>query len=319
MDYELLRHFQELRPYEKDLHDHLLSHGTPCVVGPEPGPYTKVERQIRILQQTRFLQVTEHSHNYVEMIYMYSGHGIYRANGIEITLRTGDLLLLSQLAQHENQAPGEHDIIINFIVSPLFFELTLGMMGDTESSLRDFLIDCLRDKEQVGRHIHFKVADVLPIQALLESMIWSLTNKVHYHYNINQISLGLLFLHLLSHTEKAHLSSKKDKQIFTILQYIEENYVDGTLIELAELLAYDVYWLSKNIKNLTGSNFEDLRQNRRIEQAKFLLRTTTLTIPEITNQIGYSNSGYFYQLFRKRVGSSPLSYRKMNTTNECAV
>jgi len=321
MDQELLRHFLELRLDEKNALVRQ-NNGTPWIHKPSASQeYALLQdgKQIEIYQQERFIRVLEHIHDFVEIIYMYAGQNTYWVNGGEILLRTGELLLLNKLVMHEHLAPGEHDITINIVISPQFFTTTLNMMGDNESGLRKFLLNCLRGENQESGYLHFKVADVIPVQNLLENLIWSLANEVQYIRSVNQHTMGLLFLHLLSHTDKAHSGSKKDELTFQILKYVEERYADGSLAELAELLGYDMNWMSRNVKHLTGSNFEDLRQNKRISQMQFLLQTTTLTVPEIARQVGYRNSGYFYRLFRKRTGCSPETYRKENKTSECAV
>jgi len=317
MNQQLLQHFQKLRLHEREALNQS-NNGYPRVEGPEVKnkcPYREEEKQIRICQQSRFIRILEHSHEHVELIYMYSGQNIYKVNGSEIMLRSGELLLLNQRAVHGNQAPGEHDIIINFVVKPLFFVKTLDMMGDKESELRKFLLNCLCMRNQTGAHFHFKVSDVLPVQALLESMIWSLVNEVHYQQNENQYTMGLLFLHLFNHADKAHSNSKQDNQILVILQYVEENYANGTLSELAKLLGYDVEWLSTTIKRLTGTTFKQLQRNKRVAQAKILLTTTDLLVKEIAKQVGYCDTSHFHRLFQQQVGCRPKVYRDQNKMN----
>ena len=103
--------------------------------------------------------------------------------------------------------------------------------------------------------------------------------------------------------------SAQNEPIAKIMRYIEERYADGTLHDLAKTLSYNMSWLSRNIKQLTGSNFTELQQKKRISQAQILLDTTDLTVIEIAQRVGYNNSGHFYRLFRKQVGCPPRNYR----------
>ena len=320
MNQELLRHFREYRPQEKDYLKRLKS-GNPYFCDEnfvDATQHLKEGRQIALYHEYRFLHNAEHTHNFVEMAYTYAGTSTHIVDGNEIVMQAGELLILNQHATHKEMPLGESDILIYFIILPQFFTKTLSMMGNSESGLNQFLLSCLHNKEQAGGYLHFLVADVMPVQNLLENLIWSLANNVQYSHSVNQFTVGLLFLHLLNHTGKASSGSRRDEVVFKILQYVEERYADGSLAELAALLGYDMTWLSKNIKRLTGSNYENLRQSKRIEQAKFLLRTTPLAVSDIARQVGYGNSGYFYRLFRKQVGCSPETYRKENKTSECA-
>ena len=58
--------------------------------------------------------------------------------------------------------------------------------------------------------------------------------------------MGLLFVQLLNNTDRVEVGNNSDdrKLLITILRYIEENYKDGELTNLAKNLNYDVYWLS---------------------------------------------------------------------------
>jgi two-component system response regulator YesN len=48
----------------------------------------------------------------------------------------------------------------------------------------------------------------------------------------------------------------------------------------------------------------------RLEDAKKLLKTTSLNIAEIARQVGYNDVRYFSKLFIKSVGIKPVEYRK---------
>ena len=49
---------------------------------------------------------------------------------------------------------------------------------------------------------------------------------------------------------------------------------------------------------------------RRIGEAQNLLINTQLSITEIAANVGYNNSNYFQNVFRKAVGLTPGNYRK---------
>ena len=47
-------------------------------------------------------------------------------------------------------------------------------MAGSNNVLADFLVNVLRQNEEKGEYLHFRVAEVLQIQNLLENMIYSL-------------------------------------------------------------------------------------------------------------------------------------------------
>ena len=95
-----------------------------------------------------------------------------------------------------------------------------------------------------------------------------------------------------------------------MLSYIEEHYKDGTLKELAELMGYDVYWLSREIKKRTGRNYKELLQAKRMSQAMYLLINSKLPVADIIDSVGYNNTSYFYREFKERNQMSPKEYRQ---------
>ena len=105
---------------------------------------------ITIRPHTRFIHFPEHTHDYVEVIYMCSGETTHIVNGKEIKLEQGDLLFLNQSATHEVCRAGEQDIAVNFIVLPEFFSAPLSMIGGELTPLRKFLVDCLCGQHRYG-------------------------------------------------------------------------------------------------------------------------------------------------------------------------
>lgn len=49
----------------------------------------------------------------------------------------------------------------------------------------------------------------------------------------------------------------------------------------------------------------------RIEQAKQLLANTTLSVTEVSSEVGIGNPVYFTEFFTKTIGVSPTKYRKI--------
>ena len=269
---------------------------------------------ITLRPHTRFVHFPKHTHNYVEMVYMCRGCTRHIINGTEVILRTGELLLLSQNATQEIYPAGEDDIAVNFIILPPFFDVAVNLIGENENQIRDFLVSCLRGNTDGSGYLHFRVSDILPIQNLLENLIWTLVNHQINKRSINQLTMGLLFLQLVNHTETLQTDPHYERQqlMLQILRYIEENYRDGTLAEAAQNLNYDACWLSREIKRETGKTFTEMMQSRRLSQAAFLLRTTSMKVIDVCETVGYDNISYFHRIFRRRYGLSPHKYRSAN-------
>lgn len=268
---------------------------------------------IQVRPLTRFVHFPKHTHNYIEVIYMCKGSTTHIVDGNKVVLREGDLLFLNQNACQEILPAGDDDIAVNFIVLPQFFDMTFSMIGEEENLLREFLIGCLRKDSIVPSYLYFHVSEVLPIQNLLENMIWTIWNDQQNKRSINQITMGLLFLQLLNHMDKIEYGQNpyEKKVIDQTLTYVEEHYKEGTLTQLAIMMNKDVYWLSREIKKLTGKTYKEILQTKRLNQAMYLLVHTKMSVSDIIQSVGYDNTSYFYRIFRKQFGMTPTECRKV--------
>lgn len=266
-------------------------------------------RIITIRPHTRFVHFPEHRHDYIEVVYMCAGSTTHIINGAKLQLQEGELLFLGQNAVQEILPAGENDIAVNLIILPQFFDTALSMMGEEESPLHRFIIDVLTGETATG-YLYFQVADVMPVQNLMENLLYTLIHNSPNRRNINQTTMGLLFLQLLNYTDRLFYEDDHEEEaVVQVLQYIENHYSDGSLSDCAKLLHYDVYWLSREVKKQTGKNYTDLLQEKRMAQAAFLLKTTKMNIADIALTVGYENISYFHRLFGKAYGTSPKKYR----------
>ncbi|MBO5656556.1 MAG: helix-turn-helix domain-containing protein [Agathobacter sp.] len=273
---------------------------------------------IQIRTHTRFVHFPVHTHNYVEMVYMCQGSTHHIISGNEVILKEGELLLISQSAKQEIYPAKETDVAVNFIVLPEFFDYGLTMMSPEENQLRSFVIDCLTGAKEDTGYLHFKVSDILPIQNLIENLIWTLVRKEPNKRSIQQATMGLLFLQLMNQIERMETAEtdKQQKLVMDVLSYIEEHYRDGDLETLAKQMHYDMRWLSKEIKKRTGLNYTDLLQNKRLNQAAYLLVNTNMNVMDIGLAVGYDNTSYFHRIFQKQYGMTPRQYRVKNQEKE---
>ena len=183
-------------------------------------------KAIQIRTHTRFVHFPAHTHNFVELIYMCSGSTTHKVNGDLITLREGELLFLNQNATQEIYPAGENDIAVNFIILPAFFDYALTMLGDDDNYIRDFLLDCLKSEHEDVSYLHFQVADVLPIQNLMENLIWTLHHEQVNKRSIHQVTMGLLLMHLMNVTDKVHVGrNQKDQELMMVVY----RYVGGEI------------------------------------------------------------------------------------------
>lgn len=113
--------------------------------------------------------------------------------------------------------------------------------------------------------------------------------------------------------EKNSISSKNlsDGVADRLVKYINEHYTKALqLIDLTEKFDLNRIYVGQIIKNYTGKNFNDYLNEKRIEKAKELLKSTTMSIKLISEEVGFTYADYFIKIFKKYEGVTPGEYKK---------
>lgn len=273
---------------------------------------------IAVRTHTRFVHFPSHRHNFIEVLYVCEGSLTNIIGGKQVIIEAGELLFLNQFTRHEILPAGKNDIAINFMILPEFFDVAYTMAG-SNNVLADFLVNVLRQNEEKGEYLHFRVAEVLQIQNLLENMIYSLVTGRGDQNRINQTTMGLIFLYLLDSVQYAEMrvpNQYENMISMTTLDYIEQNYKTATLTELCVRLHLPMHVLSKMIKKNTGFNFKELLQRKRMNKAIELMCETELPISDIIAAVGYENGSYFHRVFREKYHVTPRAFREINRKRE---
>lgn len=101
----------------------------------------------------------------------------------------------------------------------------------------------------------------------------------------------------------------KDERLNEIMNYIHTNYLTVTLDELSEEFHLTKPYLSKYIKDKSGSTFGDIVKNVRMKKARALLKSGSMTVEAIAENVGYQNVEHFNRLFKKKYGMTPVQFR----------
>ncbi|MFB9136132.1 AraC family transcriptional regulator [Vibrio olivae] len=269
------------------------------------------DKHIYIEKQSRFVNVPLHSHDYIELVYVYSGQMHQVVNGKPVVQNKGEIMLLNQFAQHEVEAADDNDIIINFIIEPEFFGRLISLF-DTDNLITEFILSSINGKKRLGEHIHFKVGENKEIQDSVSKII----NEIYGDNSLKQIRVnflvGLLITELLSNVESSdyYVSMNYCESLaVTVLRYIEDNYRTASLKDISNKINQPNYKVSRLLKSFTGKTFSEILLQKRLEQSVYLLKHTDYSIIEIINMTGYENASHFYKVFRDKYQVSVKEFR----------
>lgn len=249
-----------------------------------------------------------HSHQYNEIYFLQSGKCNVYIDNETYCLEDGSVLFIPAFKEHTFIYPFTQDIkrTVLYIsteqlnwyfnkdfkdeINNLFINKHLQLSRKSFSNLSNIF-----EKIQFEKYSLDNMSELLTKAYFFELIIY-LIRCQRYTHNINQ---------------KTNLSNIT---IGEIVNFIENNYSRQlTLPEIAAQFGISESSLTKKIKIFTNMTFKKYLTKTRIEEAKSLLISSEKSITEIAYECGYNNSNFFGDVFKKAVGMSPSSYRKMLT------
>jgi len=133
----------------------------------------------------------------------------------------------------------------------------------------------------------------------------------------NHIVIGyierLLCLLPMKYQFSVEKGSRIDSQKYgfnEILFFLEEHCVDVNAETLVKNFGHDIYYFNRLIKRHTGMTYSRFVQEKRLEKAMILLKTTIFPVEEIARRTGYENLRYFYKIFTNKYHKKPGDVRK---------
>ena len=111
----------------------------------------------------------------------------------------------------------------------------------------------------------------------------------------------------------AEPEEQEERTIIGITRYLQEHLAEEiSLTVLAEEFHLTPQYISLLFKNEIGVNFLSYLTSIRMEKAKKLLLSTSLSIADVADQSGYGDYRVFTKVFKKSEGITPSQYRRQN-------
>jgi AraC-like DNA-binding protein len=106
--------------------------------------------------------------------------------------------------------------------------------------------------------------------------------------------------------------SMENHLISQMIHSIEDNlYNNITVEELCSEMNYSRAYLSKIFKATTGFTILEYILNRKIMQAKKLIKENDFNFSQISDKLSFDNPHYFTRVFKRISGMTPSEYKKL--------
>ncbi len=130
--------------------------------------------------------------------------------------------------------------------------------------------------------------------------------------NINAMFMELFEQIMEIQQEKE--DSRHDDLVESIIDIINKNYGDNDLCTktIADKMNMSSVYLGSLFKKITTKSISQYICDVRLQNAKKALMETEKPINTISKEVGFSESSYFYKVFKKAYGETPSQYRSNN-------
>lgn len=103
----------------------------------------------------------------------------------------------------------------------------------------------------------------------------------------------------------------------TIREYIRNNYMkEISMQDAARMMNYSDAYFCKLFKQCFDQNFTSYLTGIRVNEAKKLLKDRSISVKDVSMQVGYYDSNYFAKVFKRMTGMIPSEYRDSETAQK---
>lgn len=238
-----------------------------------------------------------HIHNFTEFFYVVGGSGKFQICNKSHEISSGDMVLLNPQVEHTETS---------FVEDPLEY-IVLGIEGVK-------LVTSL-DSEEGFSIIHFnEVSDDIS-----HYLYFILEEAKRHDSGFEDVCQSLLNIILITLMRRTKITPRTDATVenaspkaLQAKAFIDAHFRENiTLQSVADALESNKYYLSHIFSKTYGLSPLQYVQTLRLEDSKYLLRTTNYSLKLITSMVGFSSVSYFIQRFSKVENMTPSCYRNM--------
>ena len=236
-----------------------------------------------------------HTHNHMELFYIVGGKGQFLIEDRLYPVNASNLVIINPNVTHTE---------VSLNAQPLEY-IVLGIDGVTlatgpNANSQFCILDYIESAE---------------ISGCLRNILREMEQKCPGYEDVCQAYMEILVIRLMRNTNLAVPAEPQaisgNRQCAAVRRYIEMHFKEAlTLEQLAQEAHMNKYYLSHAFKREYGESPINYMISRRIEESKYLLAETDLSMSQIAQLLGFSSLSYFSQVFRRTQSVSPKEYRQ---------
>lgn len=257
-----------------------------------------------------------HWHPEIELTLVMEGDISYQVNDSLYHLKTGEGLFCNTNVLHSGRGYQSPDC--SYLSVTFHPRLLYGYPSSVMQS--KYMAHILKSPSLAS--IHFVPGQEWHRQVLERIEKIRLLDREHPASEELQIQIALMEIwqEIYEHMEKkedGHTENGRDtERIRRIMEYIHEHYGEKiTLEDLADQIHLCKSESCRLFKRYMNESMIGYLLDYRVDRSLELLRQTSLDVTQVAGQVGFANPGYYSRIFKRKMGCTPLEYRKSRGTD----
>ncbi len=256
--------------------------------------------------------VSRHVHQYFEIVYIEAGEGMHGIEDHVVPAKEGDVFLIAPGEIHDTTGlTGACKWVVAFgadALNPSHTDaITFGMPTDEL-----LLLAFLRPLDIETEHFCVPASDRprwIERFHLLEKELR--TRRLGYEEAARSLLVLLLTdIARLAFNQENPLVLPSRLLLTQVFRYIDAHFRDAiSLREVAATVGHAPAYLTNLVHRETGRTVLEWIVERRMAEARYLLRETNQTIQQIAEVVGYGHTGHFINQFKRLHGMTPHAWR----------
>lgn len=236
-----------------------------------------------------------HTHNHLELFFIVGGKGQFLIQDHLYPVNVNNLVIINPNVPHT-------EVSLNAL--PLEY-IVLGIDG----------IELQASDTANGDFSILDQFESVEVSGCLRNILREMEQKNTGYEDICQAYMEILIIRLMRNTALGIPTQPQtvstNRQCAAVRRYIDLHFKEPlTLEQLAEEGRMNKFYLSHAFKREYGISPINYLISRRIEESKYLLAETDLSLSQIAQLLGFSSPSYFSQTFSRTQSLTPMEYRK---------
>lgn len=251
----------------------------------------------------------------IRLFYVHSGSLHIRLAQETLSLTWGEILLFQETDFEVVHLDKETEVLALFIGLDYFQQHTFNTIW-REAFFSEFILWIFDSRLRSFSHALYHATPENNLAGLLTALYEELSSSALCAENASDCYVLLAFIQLAREYSREYgdVTRNKHLEYGRLIHYLNDNYRTATLDETAAYFHFSPAYISKFLKKTTGKSFIEYIQQQRVAAAEQVLKNSEMPVNSIAKQIGYQNVSYFYRIFEKYNGCTPLEYRRRART-----